>query len=215
MNTHTLGEKSEIKAGMFSPCSGTLDPITHKYKLTDITELYKCCSRKCLEPENFCLNFCYKNHGIDKEFDTPLKLARCLRTCSDMKKLCLETCSMSSDHTGPDNNFLKCAKNYGCYDGYKPDRECLEKNKHDIFNCCRKTCIPLKNLNCQKHCEFNRDVLYKIDEFKESSNPTELKNLYNGNRRKKSDILFWIVIIIVIIIFLYNLYLVYLYKFDF
>jgi len=147
-----------MKTGMFATCSGVWDESTKKYRSSDSTEVVQCCNKKCIEPVKFCHDYC--NKEIAKL--GPKKLSSCLLTCNDQRNICLDTCSLSSPYMGVNNNYNLCAKAQGCEVSNELQNlqniDCVRKHKDVIFDCCRRTCLPQKDLDCQKHCEFLQKV---------------------------------------------------------
>ncbi len=153
-----------LKSGMFATCSGTWDEKSQTYRDSDSTEVMKCCVANCIKPVKFCYKYCHDNHGPGQEFDSPIKLDRCMETCGDERDMCLDTCSLSSPHVGMKNNYLQCALQH-CEGGIGnyPSKECIEKHKDKLFECCRRSCIPTHNLDCQKHCEYIQSIMVRTD----------------------------------------------------
>lgn len=154
MNSDVL-DTFNLKSGMFATCSGIWDEKTQKYKLADSTEMAICCTQNCIHPIKYCQQYCYNNIDVTD----PKILSRCLGICNDMRQMCMDTCRVSSPYIGVDNNYILCANKYGC-EGIKelPNVDCVKKHKESIFECCRKSCIPNRDLDCQKHCEFLQKV---------------------------------------------------------
>jgi hypothetical protein len=149
-----------LKTGMFTTCSGIWNETTRKYNVTESTDVVQCCSEQCIQPVKRCYKYCRENTASGQEFNAPNKLARCMEICDDKRNLCLDTCSLSSPYVGMSNNYLQCAGQYDCKGiGNLPDKDCVGKHKDEIFECCRRTCIPAKDLDCQKHCEYIQSVI--------------------------------------------------------
>lgn len=165
-----------LKSGMFATCSGIWDDRLQQYRNATSTEIADCCSQQCIKPVKFCRKYCMDN--LVQEFDNKVLLDKCLKTCEDVRNICLGTCSLSSPHVGMNNNYFQCAYEFGCRGvGNYPDRECVIKNKDEIFNCCRKTCLPTKDIDCQQHCEYIQSAI--IDPEKTTGVPLSQKTLNN------------------------------------
>jgi hypothetical protein len=138
---------------MFITCAEKWNEKEQKFEETDLTDAAICCNKQCEEPVNFCYNYCRNNPG---EYNTPTLLYRCMKTCEDQKKICLDTCSLSSKYNNKNNNdYINCANIKGCvYTDMSANVECLLDNKQDIFNCCSKSCIPSVDLDCDKNCKY-------------------------------------------------------------
>lgn len=145
----------DLESGMFTTCSKIWDKEKRKYSIADSTDIHQCCSKQCIKPFELCYKYCNQNTAPGQEFNSPYMLDRCIDTCIERKKLCLDVCVLSSNYVSMDNNYFKCSENYDCLGiGNLPDKDCVNKHKDEIFKCCRKSCIPTKDLNCQKYCEY-------------------------------------------------------------
>jgi len=154
-----------LKTGMFVTCSGEWDEKTQQYKSADSTQIAKCCLDQCKAPVKFCRKYCYDNNKPGEEFNSPILMQRCLETCQDERNLCIDTCRLISPYAGGNNDYVQCATNFGCRGlNDLPDPECVKKNKNAIFQCCRQTCIPTKNVDCQQHCEFLQKEIINPDD---------------------------------------------------
>lgn len=148
-----------LRSGMFPTCSGYWDEQSGQFRRSDSTQLAKCCVDDCVAPVQYCKEFCRQQHGPGQPNDSPDLLRNCLETCNDEREACLATCRLSSPYVGLDNNYIQCANRFGCK-GLRelPDAKCVEENKDRIFQCCRDTCIPTRDLDCQAHCEFLQTI---------------------------------------------------------
>jgi hypothetical protein len=153
-----------LKSGMFSTCSGVWDEKTKTYDKADVTDVSKCCIKQCIEPVNFCYNYCKDNAGLEKIFNSPEKLDRCFKTCSKQRFICLGTCSLNSHDV---DNYLKCSQELGCKGGAGnyPSKDCIAKNRESIYQCCRKSCIPKHDLNCERNCKFFESIMLQTDDM--------------------------------------------------
>ena len=149
-----------LKTGMFATCSGIWDKATQKYRVANSTEVLQCCSDKCIQSSKWCYKHCKEEITTPgQKFNDPNKLDKCMERCDDKRNLCLDICKLSSPYVGMDNNYVQCTKQYGCTGvGNIPDKDCVSKHKDEIFDCCRQTCIPAKDLDCQQHCEYSQSV---------------------------------------------------------
>jgi hypothetical protein len=146
--------KHRLSPGMFSMCSVIWDEKRKVLRESTDTELFQCCINDCVEPLKFCENYC------EQTFDqTDSRFESCIKTCANQRDMCLDTCRLSSVYAAPDNNYNKCAVKYGCKGIYGfPDADCVQERKEIIFECCKDTCIPSKNLNCDEHCKFSEYI---------------------------------------------------------
>lgn len=151
-----MSNNDNLNTGMFATCSKVWNKTTQKYDASDSTDVFKCCSKQCIKPVKWCYDYCNKNIILDGDFSI---LGRCMETCDHEKNLCLDTCKLSSPYVGMGNNYYECSKKYDCIGiGNLPDKNCVKKYKDDIFECCRRTCIPTQDLDCQKHCEYIQSI---------------------------------------------------------
>lgn len=163
-----LDNTFNMKSGMFTTCSGYWDNKTHSFHPADSTNVAACCARNCGNSVKYCQKFCYDNSGEGQMFHDPGMLSRCLDTCNDQRNACLDTCRLSSPYVGTRNNYIECAKGQGCIGTGPlalPTPECVGKNKDAIMTCCRKTCTPHKDLDCQKHCDFLQETSINPDKM--------------------------------------------------
>jgi hypothetical protein len=149
-----------LKPGMFTTCSLIWDEKQGKYRPATITEVADCCIKNCAKNVEDCDKYSRKHLAkLGPEI-----LHRGLSTCRNVRKVCLDTCKQSSDQVNTNNPYAKCAHKNGCM-GVFQDPQCIIKNKDKIFKCCRETCIPTKDLDCQRYCNFMQSV---------SSNPSKI-----------------------------------------
>ena len=83
-----------------------------------------------------------------------------MKTCEDQKKICLDTCSLSSKYNNKNNNsYINCADIQKCVQtDMSANIQCLLDNKENIFNCCVKSCTPSVDLDCKKNCKYLESV---------------------------------------------------------
>jgi len=142
----------DLRSGMFATCSGYWDE-KNKFHLLDSTEMAECCFKGCAEPVKYCLQYCKTHNKND-----PLLTNKCFQMCNDQKNICFDTCKLNSSNDST-NYYMQCCYDHGCKSlDDTPDADCVRKNKEKIFECCRHNCIPTRNLDCQKHCEFLQDI---------------------------------------------------------
>lgn len=140
-------------SSMFISCAEKWNEKEQKFEETDFTDAAICCNKKCEEPVNFCYNYCRNHH---EEYNTPTLLYRCMKTCENHKKICLDTCSLISKYNNKNNNdYINCANIQKCVETDMSGKvKCLLDNKEEIFNCCIKSCIPSVDLDCDKNCKY-------------------------------------------------------------
>ena len=164
-------------SSMFITCAEKWNEKEQKFEETDLTDAAICCNKQCEEPVNFCYNYCRNHPG---EYNTPTLLYRCMKTCEDQKKICLDTCSLSSKYNNKNNNdYINCANIKGCvYTDMSADVECLLDNKQEIFNCCSKSCIPSVDLDCDKNCKYLESLYLNPIPTLEPPKDNMQKNIY-------------------------------------
>ena len=164
-------------SSMFITCAEKWNEKEQKFEETDLTDAAICCNKQCEEPVNFCYNYCRNHPG---EYNTPTLLYRCMKTCEDQKKICLDTCSLSSKYNNKNNNdYINCANIKGCvYTDMSADVECLLDNKEEIFNCCSKSCIPSVDLDCDKNCKYLESLYLNPVSTLEPPKDNMQKNIY-------------------------------------
>lgn len=153
-----------LKTGMSVTCSGIWNSKSQKYESSDSTQIAKCCLDECKHSINFCRKYCHDNNKHGQEFESPILMKSCLNKCEAKRESCIDTCRLITPYVGVNNNYIQCANKFGCRGlNDLPDPECVKKNKESIFKCCRHTCIPMKDLDCQSHCEFLQSVTIDAD----------------------------------------------------
>ena len=156
-----IDDDFNLKSGMFVTCAKIVDKKTGKLRPADATEMVQCCSNKCIEPVEFCQNYCRTKYT-----DKPNLLKRCSDMCINQRDMCLDTCRLSSKYSEPQNNYNKCAFKFGCRGLYGfPDSECVKKHRAKIYDCCRKTCVPNRDLDCEDHCKFSEKIALDLSTF--------------------------------------------------
>ncbi len=152
--------------------------------------MFKCCSQGCVEPVKYCQEYC-RTHSVDP--------VNCQQTCIDQKNICLDTCKLSSPQVGPRNDYVQCCFDQGCRGlGDIPDPECVKKNKQTIFDCCRQSCIPTKDLDCQKHCEFMQNITIDPNAIGIPLVTQQVLNSVHKKGNRNLRILFFVTILLVI-----------------
>lgn len=188
--------------GMFTSCFGYYDSDKRKFDKFTYSEIAQCCLNNCKDTDKFCKDFCNKNYKDPKD------LSLCLEKCKKQEELCVDTCRIGAGVT-PHNIYEECAKVYNCYQNMETksgylSTECIQKNKDDIKECCYSNCIPTKDIDCQKYCDFLQDFtldLYSKRVLKNS--PLEKTTVeYSGSNTWKWILGSVIAGIIVICIFL-------------
>jgi hypothetical protein len=177
---------------MFITCAEKWNEKKQKFEKADLTDAAICCNKKCEEPVNFCYNYC-KNH--QKEYNTPTLLYRCMKTCEDQKKICLDTCSLISNKNN--NDYINCANIQKCVDtDMSGNVKCLLDNKEAIFNCCSKSCIPSVDLDCDKNCKYLESLYLNPVQTLEPP-PKEKDNIYKKIPVNKKKYRYYIYIFLV------------------
>jgi len=151
-----------LRSGMFTTCSEIWDKERRKYRIAESDEIEECCLKQCEKSFEKCYNkYCNENTNAQgQKFNSLILENKCINTCSKRKKLCSEVCRLSSQYETMDNTYFQCSEKYNCIGiGNLPDKDCVAKHKDEIFQCCRKKCIPNENENCQKHCEYNQKTI--------------------------------------------------------
>lgn len=148
-----------LTSGMFSTCAGYWDEKNQQYIPANDTHIAKCCIENCKDPLVFCQKYCKENQGSGKKYYNPTLFSRCLSSCNYQRDFCFQTCRLSSQAVGTNNNYLDCAFKYGC-EGEEgiAEPECVRKHKDEIYNCCRTNCVPTRYVDCDKNCTFLQDI---------------------------------------------------------
>lgn len=186
-------------SSMFITCSEKWNEKEQKFEETDFTDAAICCNKQCEEPVNFCYNYC-RNH--QKEYNTPTLLYRCMKTCEDQKKICLDTCSLISKYNNKNNNdYINCANIKGCVEKDMSAKvQCLLDNKEEIFNCCSKSCIPSVDLDCEKNCKYLESVY--LNPIRTLELPKD-KHISDNKKEYKHFVYIFLILLIVSIIVIF------------
>jgi hypothetical protein len=151
-------------SGPFGLCSEYWDEKASVFRKADETEQGDCCMRTCKPFVDECAELCPK---VEAKYQ---KL--CYKTCGDIQNSCKDFCSLSSPMSGVNNPIFKGTKEKGCGDGIYEllNKECIKKNKNDILNICRNSCIQSDKLDCEKHCHYSLNLISE-----EKANPLYFK----------------------------------------
>lgn len=152
-------QRYNLRSGPFGLCTGYWDENERIYKGANRTQELDCCLSNCKPFIEECKTTCQK---IDSDY---IK-GTCEQTCEDIKNNCEDNCKLSSENWGVNNPIFNSIGKYGCGDGYyKPiDNNCIRKNKKDILLECKKSCIPTNDINCDEHCEYSYNLIYKSED---------------------------------------------------
>ena len=154
--------RPSLNSSIVAPCTVLRDSNTGNIREATGSELFKCCLARCKPNNNYCVNLC-ENH-IDKIFTSRFisskftfdeLMGRCLGNCRIMNNLCAQNCRGLAPGFDIDNHYYNCAEDNECPRGLGqiPNKECVEKNKDVIFNCCRSRCQPTSVTDCQELCQ--------------------------------------------------------------
>jgi hypothetical protein len=198
-------------SSMFLTCFGEWNEDSQTWTDFDVTDMAKCCTNECLNPVNFCYDYCEK----DRKDASPILKYRCKQMCEDQRNICLDTCSLISKHVSKEeNNDIKCAIDNNCGShGLQPKVDCILKNKQKIFDCCTKTTIPSPEIDAEKHCKYLESVylnpppvLVQPDKDTRLSSLSDFKKSRFGLKSKNQNFSTILIILVIIfgITFLYN-----------
>lgn len=205
----------KLQDGMLTTCSLIWNKDKQDFEYADSTQMAQCCVKSCVKP----VEFCHKNCSKYKKREN---IERCLLTCNKQRQLCMDNCIISVPYVGKGNNYIECTKEKGCMGINEfPDIDCVKKNRSDIFKCCRENCIPRKNLDCQKHCEFLEKVTIDPSQLGIPRISTEelqdmiseqIKRKNKNTKSNKKFPMYTLGIILCILIILINIRLIYYFK---
>lgn len=184
------------RQGMFAVCSGYMDKSTDTYKHSDSEEIYKCCINHCTFPVKYCKEYCDINFGPNKEHESPELLLRCRTVCDKQRELCLDNCSKSSKFSIMKTNYDQCVHQFGCSNHdmeEQIDEKCIEKNKQDIFECCKDYCIPTNDIDCDQKCKLIEQTILDKSLTGKNIIPTLNLNEISRDYKRKNDITYIII----------------------
>ena len=159
MNSYPLSERK-----LAPYCRGIWDENLQKFIDSNSLQVRKCCLDMCKNHIDYCFDTCNQTYHDDFWQNT-----RCKDKCSQLEKGCKEGCMIIYSEGLKITN--DCSENHGC--GYF-DKECIEKNKDNIIDCCKNNCI----LNCDTNLchDFydnfleNTESIVIIDELARNEN---------------------------------------------
>jgi len=105
------------------------------------------CLYNCKKPLPVCSNDCDKQYN-NNETDYP-NYIRCKQSCIDNKTICTDSCKASGIWNNK-NPFINCSQN--CWYGLSYDNKCIIHGEKDIVECCKRTCLPSEDVNCDSLC---------------------------------------------------------------
>jgi hypothetical protein len=202
---------------LFPTCVQYWDEDEKVFRNGDSVEVAECCIKNCDNTYDYCIERCAEKYKDNKQYKI-----ECGNKCINLNKnLCRSYCQLASTNLQPGNVFYKCAEDFGCNtisrsfkhlysnkEGFFTDKECVNKNKDDIFNCCMNNCDPQEN-DCKKYCNFFLNSEYidtplvysrQKEDNKLQSTVQNTKSLQNTKSEKKSNLLY--VLFITCLIFL-------------
>jgi hypothetical protein len=185
------------KSNIFSICQATWDTNRKKFYGMNKADELKCCFDRCDEPIKNCKKFCENTLKNDEDKQA------CNVICVKQKVLCEDNCKAYLDWE--QNPLVICAKKSKCFkDNFTFDSDCVGKNRENLINCCKNSCIQSDDYDCNDLCEFSTDILQSLETrvFKKTDKTT--MNSLNPQKYKRKFIVIIIIAIIFIAIFLFK-----------
>lgn len=193
-----------LRNGIYTTCSGRWIPESDSYRAATVSEIAECCLDECKKPVKFCIDYCKNNSGPNKVYDTQKKVDDCISTCQTYERLCNDICQLSSPYFNEDSYYLDCAEIKGCLNSKRQtNSECIRKNADEILHCCKDSCIPTQDLDCDSYCEFSHNIAMNKDKLLQSK--VNAPKLIESSQKPR---FFWFIIFGIIfgIIVLYIVY---------
>lgn len=186
-----------LKPGLLSYCQGIWDSESGKFLENNTMDTIQCCLNNCKERIKFCFDTCHSTYGPNGTTPDSHEHNRCHRKCSELVNNCESVC-LEYPSVGIDL-ISQCTTNKGC--GTYPifNRDCMESNKSDIIDCCRKGCIATSTVNCEQQCN---DFYNHLAEGTNSP-LTDIEKRYNLEVEKfkvKSNATYWVLYIVFLVI---------------
>jgi hypothetical protein len=192
---------------LFPYCEQIWDENKNTFREADSIEISKCCQNNCDKTYNFCINECNKKDKSDQ--------VKCKNKCIALNRnLCYSFCELPSKTLQIDNNFYKCTGKYNCnyldrtdvknpnQSSSFPDKECVNKNKDDIYKCCMDTC-DTSEVKCKEYCDFFIKLPFEdMSQINENTNIllSNSKNISNNSSNLYVLVIVLLTIILVILI---------------
>lgn len=193
--------------GIFASCKGELETDNDSWDKYTLSEQIQCCIDQYKPSKEYCLEECSKN-GVEIFSDggaltDEQALIKCKLICDQSYDLGVDTCRLLSPEFQLNSTAYNSAIKFcPAQEHLLPDPECVRKNKDNIINTCRTSCIPTHNIDCQKYCDFMYNILSDTSKGKSFLGVSPKRDIEfpqkSGNNRgigKK-----WIIIPIIIII---------------
>lgn len=198
--------------GIFTSCKGVWETDTNSFDKYTLSEQIQCCIDQYKPARKYCLEQCSKN-GIDifsngGVLTDDQALIKCKLICDQSYDLGVDTCRLISPKFQLNSTAYNSAIKYcPAKKHLLPDPECVRKNKHNIINTCRSSCIPTHNIDCQKYCDFIYNILSDTSKGKSILGVSPKRDIEFPKNNIKKIFNFYIfggiVIIIICIIILY------------
>lgn len=122
------------------------DQNKNKYVNLSLDRIHKCCTNQCKYVDKKCRAYCQQPHAP----------THCQKHCHYNHQSCLAGCDITHILEGSQANIPWCISQSACK-GLEREklRDCLEHEREHIIRCCRQDCIPTREINCDKHCEYS------------------------------------------------------------
>ncbi len=144
-----MSEFIPLELGISSACSVVRN--NGVYVQADVTQKIKCCLDQCDKPHSFCVGWCNEHRPGSVE---------CVTTCGEQRDICLDTCELVDPAWTSGNPYTECLVGIDC--GSMSVRECIDKNRVKLRNCCLDWCTPTSDIDCTSFCEFAESVAESV-----------------------------------------------------
>ena len=196
-----MATEYELKPEILSLCKPIWNPITKKFDTNDIVGIRQCCQQANSHKIKYCFEQCKSTYGVSSPNPHGKNYNKCISQCYDVIRsinaTCLEYDSKLFQH------LLSCIKEKGCGTYPNLNKECLEKNRLDLLECCRTNCV--KDCNCSQM--LSALINDKGDFLTKMKNNTRKSSNYSSkpfNHLKYILLILGIIIIVILVLFYYK-----------
>jgi hypothetical protein len=132
-------------------------------------DVIDCCRNNCRPGIEYCFQHNYELFGPEGKTPSYEKYKQNFYSCEEMINDCQNNCfQYPSFGTEVIRN---CSKKNGCDTFPFVDKKCMTEKKAEILECCKTTCLPENNIDCN-HCEKFYDWMHNVNQDTSSSYST-------------------------------------------
>ena len=141
-------------SGIFGILSGAINKKTGEFQERSTTEMMNTCLDNAAGPVYYCRSKCMDEYNKTKSIDG---LKTCQKICNEIRRLNIGACRLAKNW-GADNLYSQCVLKHApeCWIGDNVNKECANKNKDILNDCCISNCTRHGELkNCSDYCKLS------------------------------------------------------------